>query len=99
VKIGVQVHGPADVRVHDVYLFLGGARYGLGPGEQPSGHVHVLTHILGTLPPKQAITANWTAVRLFGSSRLTPAVQFEVDFPIRHQAREQQAVLDITVIL
>jgi hypothetical protein len=98
VNFRVQIHGPADVRVHNVYLFLGGARYGLGPGEQPSGHAHILTHILGTLPPKQAITANWTAMRLFGSSRLTLAVQFDFDFPIRQQAREQSGILDITVI-
>jgi hypothetical protein len=98
VNFHVQIHGPADVRVHNVYLFLGGARYGLGPGEQPSGHVHILTHLLGALPPKQAITANWTAMRLFGSSRLTLAVQFDFDFPIRHRATEQYGILDIRVI-
>jgi hypothetical protein len=98
VNFRVQIHGPADVRVHNVYLFLGSPPYGSGPGDHPSGHAHILTHLLGTLPPKHATTANWTARPLFNSSKLTLAVQFDFDFPIRQQAGEQNGILDITVV-
>jgi len=96
-NLHVQIHGPAGVRVHNVYLFLGGPGYGSGPGDQPSGNIRILTHVTETRLPAQAITANWTAQELFGSSRLAVAVQFDFDISAQHVATEQQVVLALTV--
>jgi len=46
-NLHVQIHGPAGVRVHNVYLFLGGPGYGSGPGDSPSGTFRILTHVSG----------------------------------------------------
>jgi hypothetical protein len=82
IVISLSIDSPTGAAVQDIWLTVNSYPSGFGP-VRPTGRAEILTHHAGLLSPGQAVTASWTPVALFGTTKLDLTLEFGIgDFGI-----------------
>jgi hypothetical protein len=75
IALAVWIKAPVGVYVGDVWLTVNAYPSGFGYG-RPTGKFRLLKHVSGRVSADQAITASWTATRLFDADALDLTIEF-----------------------